>query len=193
MSFPGRRCRKFVFECCRVIWDIILAFIWRLGVTFGVIDGNFLDLKGTRVDTDERSFHQGRIEKQKRTRELAQMRTPPMGANITPTMKKRGRTLLGVRIGLRRSARRSRGSTDTLQTHCHAFSRCWRNAVSGRSQSWEGGDIVENVLAGRRDLGFLSVSSSLARSWSSMDSVRVTSAWDMASNCQDNRGKYSLG
>jgi hypothetical protein len=47
VSFPGRRCGQFVFECRRVIGDIILAFIWRLGVTFGVIDGNFLDLKGT--------------------------------------------------------------------------------------------------------------------------------------------------
>lgn len=34
------------------------------------------------------------------TWELAQSRTPPIGANIIPTVKKNGRTVLGVRIGL---------------------------------------------------------------------------------------------
>ena len=35
-----------------------------------------------------------------RTKELAQSKTPPMGAKTIPTMKKRGSTLLGVKIGL---------------------------------------------------------------------------------------------
>lgn len=36
----------------------------------------------------------------KLTCELAQRRTPPIGANITPTTKNNGSTLFGVRIGL---------------------------------------------------------------------------------------------
>lgn len=40
-----------------------------------------------------------------------------MGAKMTPTMKKSGSTVLGVRMG------------------CHAFNRCWRNAVSAASVS----------------------------------------------------------
>ena len=34
------------------------------------------------------------------TCELAYSSRPPIGANMIPTMKKRGRTVLGVRIGL---------------------------------------------------------------------------------------------
>ena len=34
------------------------------------------------------------------TRELAYSSSPPMGANMTPTMKKRGRTVFGVKMGL---------------------------------------------------------------------------------------------
>ena len=54
-----------------------------------------------------------------------------MGANMMPTMKKSGRTVFGVRMGLS-----PRGqcwcslSMRALHTYCHAFSRCWRNAVS---------------------------------------------------------------
>ena len=55
-----------------------------------------------------------------------------------------------------------------------------------RSGSSRGGDMgtVGNggvsVLAGLRDLGFLSASAARARSCSSIDSVRVTSSCDMA-------------
>ena len=65
------------------------------------------------------------------TRSLAMSRTPPMGANMTPMMKKSGRTVFGVKMGLS-----PRGqcwcpvSICALHTYCHAFSRCWRNAVS---------------------------------------------------------------
>lgn len=62
----------------------------------GVIDGYFLDLE---AHGSSELFCQGRYET-RHTRELAQRRTPPIGANITPTMKNRGRTLLGVKIGL---------------------------------------------------------------------------------------------
>ena len=41
---------------------------------------------------------------------------PPMGAKTSPTMKRVGRTVLGVRIG------------------CQALSRCCLNAVSGKFQ-----------------------------------------------------------
>jgi hypothetical protein len=46
------------------------------------------------------------------TVELAHRSTPPIGAKMTPTAKKRGRTVFGVRIG------------------CQAFRRCCRKALS---------------------------------------------------------------
>lgn len=46
------------------------------------------------------------------TCELAYRSSPPMGAKMTPTAKKSGRTVFGVRMG------------------CQAFSRCCRKAVS---------------------------------------------------------------
>ena len=46
------------------------------------------------------------------TVELAHNSTPPMGAKMTPTAKKSGSTVLGVKMG------------------CQAFSRCWRKALS---------------------------------------------------------------
>lgn len=46
------------------------------------------------------------------TVELAHSSTPPMGAKRTPTAKKSGSTVLGVKMG------------------CQAFSRCWRKALS---------------------------------------------------------------
>jgi len=59
-----------------------------------------------------------------------------MGANMIPMAKKRGRTVFGVKIGLSNDGQRS--STTTVAehrksmrgTHCHAFNRCCRNAVS---------------------------------------------------------------
>jgi hypothetical protein len=70
----------------------------------------------------------GKAKKRGHTKELAQRRTPPMGANMTPTIKKRGRTLLGVKIGLEKLAQRK--DRYIIQSHCHAFNLCWRNAVS---------------------------------------------------------------
>ena len=53
-----------------------------------------------------------------------------MGANTTPRMKKRGRTVFGVRIGLGNMSFKPSVSTVGI-AYCHALSRCWRNAVSG--------------------------------------------------------------
>ena len=66
------------------------------------------------------------------TCELAYSKRPPIGANIIPTMKKRGRTVLGVRIGLRIIVQLIdvHVSSDLeppkglRNTHCHAFKRC---------------------------------------------------------------------
>jgi hypothetical protein len=50
---------------------------------------------------------------------------------MMPTMKKSGRTVLGVKIGLSpRGQCWSSVSMRALHTYCHALSRCWRNAVS---------------------------------------------------------------
>jgi len=46
------------------------------------------------------------------TLELAYSSSPPIGAKMTPTPNRSGRTVLGVRMG------------------CQAFRRCWRKAVS---------------------------------------------------------------
>lgn len=55
-----------------------------------------------------------------------------MGAKMIPMVKKRGRTVLGVRIGLGSSAiiATCLSSRICQKTYCHAFKRCWRNAVS---------------------------------------------------------------
>ncbi len=61
-----------------------------------------------------------------------------MGAKMIPMTKKRGSTVLGVRIGLenRRSAIGSglfhafKIRELVIVTHCHAFNRCCRKAVS---------------------------------------------------------------
>lgn len=67
-----------------------------------------------------------------------------MGANMTPMLKNRGRTVLGVKMGLGRcfsivdGGWRSRCHTSgyrgmsagARKTYCHAFRRCCRNAVS---------------------------------------------------------------
>ena len=128
---------------------------------------------------------------------LAHIRIPPRGANMMPTMKKSGKTLFGVRIGLFEERLRSlvieynRNGKHQSSTHCHAFKRCWRKAVSNerrRISMWT--DIKRNVdrgrmtevsaLAGLRFLGFLSPSLSLRwRAWSSV-SARAASTWDMA-------------
>jgi hypothetical protein len=79
------------------------------------------------------------IRRAKLTCELAHMRTPPIGANKIPTMKNRGSTLLGVRIGLSEWSARSSKAVGTGwsggKTHCHAFNRCCRNAVSVKTIS----------------------------------------------------------
>lgn len=63
-----------------------------------------------------------------RTVVLAHNNSPPIGANIMPTAKKIGRTVLGVRIGLRFVSIKTVLVDDW--THCHAFRRCCRKAVS---------------------------------------------------------------
>lgn len=62
---------------------------------------------------------------------LAYKSRPPIGANIIPMTKKRGSTVLGVRIGLLETVRRRRGAIGISETkYCHAFNRCCRKAVS---------------------------------------------------------------
>ena len=79
---------------------------------------------------------------------LAHSSRPPIGANIMPTAKKRGRTVLGVRIGLTPSAPTSSlpALSDAIQTYCQAFNLCCRKAVSTSSQKrgQEGGAHVVN-------------------------------------------------
>lgn len=54
-----------------------------------------------------------------------------MGANMTPTMKKSGSTVLGVRMGLLRMVScRGCWLSEVLHTYCHAFNRCCLKAVS---------------------------------------------------------------
>ena len=54
---------------------------------------------------------------------------------MIPMMKKRGRTVLGVRIGLEIvSVGCGEAAVLAWSTHCHAFSLCCRNAVSRRKK-----------------------------------------------------------
>lgn len=64
------------------------------------------------------------------TSELAHINRPPIGAKMIPMIKKKGNTLLGVKIGLHKSQRTSLLTVLSWMTYCQAFRRCWRNAVS---------------------------------------------------------------
>lgn len=63
-----------------------------------------------------------------------------MGAKMTPTMKKSGRTVFGVRMGLQAGQWLGAGVADlplsVFCTYCHAFKRCCRNAVSVSSSAF---------------------------------------------------------
>lgn len=121
------------------------------------------------------------------------MRTPPIGANKTPTMKNRGSTLLGVRIGLSEwSAHSSKAVeqgdravrlTAMLSTAAAEMQYLTKPSAESKGE----GRVSECLLAGLRDLGFLS-SASRACSCSSMDSVPVTSAWDIVGRMMDVNG-----
>lgn len=77
-----------------------------------------------------------------------------MGAKMTPTAKKSGRTVFGVRIG------------------CHAFSRCCRKALSAHCDQFRAHPLFNpcssagwrclDLLGGRRDFCCV-LSSSLSR------------------------------
>lgn len=60
-----------------------------------------------------------------------------MGANMIPTAKKSGSTVLGVRIGLVQcmSAYGIHDAPEGTPTHCHAFNRCCLNAESVHHRS----------------------------------------------------------
>ena len=81
------------------------------------------------------------------TFELAYSSSPPIGAKMTPTPNRSGRTVLGVRMG------------------CHAFRRCWRKAVSVlhhqrcHFQAHCAGSRLADVLGGLLLFCFLSGSS----------------------------------
>ena len=67
------------------------------------------------------------------TCELAHSNNPPTGAKIMPIAKKRGSTVLGVRMGL---GLESADDYSLLEwPYCHAFNRCCRKAVSAENQS----------------------------------------------------------
>lgn len=81
-----------------------------------------------------------------RTLELAKISSPPRGAKMTPTAKRSGRTVFGVRIGLQ--ARTRSGfvpAREATSTYCQAFSRCCRKAVSAHGA----GQRVAPCLSGR--------------------------------------------
>jgi hypothetical protein len=81
------------------------------------------------------------------TLELAYSSSPPIGAKMTPTPNRSGRTVLGVRMG------------------CQAFRRCWRKAVSilhhqrCHFQAQCAGSRLADVLGGLLLFCFLSGSS----------------------------------
>lgn len=71
-----------------------------------------------------------------------------MGAKMMPIAKKMGRTVLGVKIGLSRSERLRKAGFGRRGAHCHAFNRCWRNAVSAQVVRQHTGRIVPGAPRG---------------------------------------------
>lgn len=94
------------------------------GIAVGIVDNQFLDL-------DELSIKRRVISPSNvLTLALAHSNRPPMGAKMMPIAKRIGRTVLGVRMGLRLDVSRD-GSVLYYcmvrrrgNTHCHAFKRC---------------------------------------------------------------------
>ena len=110
----------------------------------GIVENDLLDLAdGEHADRSNRGMSgpgQVRPVATLRTCALAHKSRPPMGANMRPTMKKRGRTVFGVRIGLRASEVGQHGypsppligclMKEGGGTYCQAFNLCCRKAVS---------------------------------------------------------------
>lgn len=98
-----------------------------------------------------------------------------MGANITPTMKNRGRTVFGVKMGLSQCQPQS-VAEPVLPTHCHAFKRCCRNAVSMIPSVSR--PYAPNFSSAQRLLGglrlFVFFGSSRAGSWLDIESACST-------------------
>lgn len=67
-----------------------------------------------------------------------------MGANMIPMAKKRGMTVFGVNIGLRTDSKCPSTVAEYPKcmgsTHCHAFNRCCRNAVSRNA------DVLSEII-----------------------------------------------
>lgn len=82
-----------------------------------------------------------------------------MGANMTPTMKNRGRTVLGVKMGLLPPSASDRVHATVGVAYCHALRRCCRKAVSGRLSAWcgcgRGGRRAWQLTRGSSALGLL--------------------------------------
>jgi len=70
-----------------------------------------------------------------------------MGANMIPTAKKMGRTVLGVRIGLRK-VNFGPIHARVVATYCHAFNLCCRKAVSESYQHYSMAQFDVHGLAG---------------------------------------------
>ncbi len=97
------------------------------------------------VETPYQAYS-AKVMEPKYTCALAHSNKPPIGAKIMPIAKKRGRTVFGVRIGLdsRFSFTATAATTCVPErsTHCQAFSRCCRKAVSIRkSQAVSAGSL----------------------------------------------------
>ena len=89
-----------------------------------------------------------------RTCELAHSNNPPTGAKTIPMIKKRGRTVFGVRMGLGSLA----SGVSLIRVHyCHAFKRCCLKAVSVVVlDKCHCHQMELSSLAGLRDLTFFS-------------------------------------
>lgn len=104
-----------------------------------------------------------------------------MGANMMPTAKKRGRTVFGVRMGLMARFSNPFQCITHDNTHCHAFNRCCRKAVSRYNcqQAVVGGACWLGCLLGGRLL-FCFCSSFLVSSWACIESACSMTVCDMS-------------
>jgi hypothetical protein len=87
-------------HCNQIAWHIrSLWGVWGVGITFRVVQDDFLDLRYPYVSIKISSLRAA-MRLQPLTCALAYNKPPPMGANMMPMAKNKGRTVLGVRIGL---------------------------------------------------------------------------------------------
>ena len=126
------------WELTRILCCKLRCFVPPSGIEYS----RLISLAPITMSLSKSHERCGKSDWRRLTMSLAYSSSPPIGAKMIPTMKKIGKTVLGVRMGLCRlfsrwsAGRRCYWSRRSQATYCHAFSRCCRKAVSVERQGF---------------------------------------------------------